>query len=294
MKHGEKLITMILAALLLAAVSCSQGPDDLTGAGEENAVLDRGLVTGTSWNHNDYFSMGSDRYYLNNQWGIYDTNREASGSWQKCYKNSSGKYSVEYNLWTANQANDIVLGYPSILNGWHYGQVNPSNGKCGFPVRIYDNKKIMTSWSVSHENWGNWECLNSAYDIWIGQVDKTNPSSPDTEVMIWLYRQNQSPIGSRYYKNGKAVSVYFWGATWDVYASWPGQSGNPGWTVFSFLRTSNTLSASNVNISDFIYWLWKTENLLDGRKYIVGVEAGQEIIQGKGKFVNNSFNLYVQ
>ena len=54
--------------------------------------------------------------------------------------------------------------------------------------------------------------------------------------------------------------------------------------VFSFVRQAGIMSVDNQNIYDFFTILWEQLNILDGRKYIVGIEAGTEILDGSGSF----------
>ena len=60
--------------------------------------------------------------------------------------------------------------------------------------------------------------------------------------------------------------------------------GGHSWDVFSFVHTTGTWNINNQNIFDFFTYLWTKKNWVDGRRYIVGIEAGNEIMDGEGSF----------
>jgi hypothetical protein len=130
----------------------------------------------------------------------------------------------------------------------------------------------MTSWKVGHSKKQDYEQLNTSWDIWLGQADEQNPGAPSVEVMIWLNHVAQYPIGQ------KVDNINVWGENWDVWR------GNIGWDVFSFVNTKGIWEVNNVNIMDFFEYLWEKKNWLDGRKYICGIENGNEVMDGEGGF----------
>ena len=90
--------------------------------------------------------------------------------------------------------------------------------------------------------------------------------------MIWLNHVAQYPIGQ------KVDNINVWGENWDVWR------GNIGWDVFSFVNTKGIWEVNNVNIMDFFEYLWEKKNWVDGRKYICGIENGNEVMDGEGGF----------
>lgn len=279
MKKGQ---FACLALLLLVMVSCSLTPADNTPS-VTNADYPALTAQATDkWGQGTGFDIGNSTYFMNNQWG---SGAAKAGWWQAVTKEDNGCYSTKYNWWSANGQNDTVKGFPAMIRGWHWGY-KYGQGNGGLPVRVYDNKTIKTSWKITHSNWGNYECYNTAFDIWLGANNETNPANPAVEIMIWLNRVNQYPIGN-YQK-----TVWIWGANWDLYSGSANDGKGHSWQVYSFLRKQNSWQIDNVNISDFINNLWKS-NLLDGRKYICGIEAGNEIMQGNGKFLYNYYSLSI-
>ena len=62
-------------------------------------------------------------------------------------------------------------------------------------MRLYSEPTIMTSWAISHELWETEEKGNTAWDIWLGPIDVTNPGTPEIEVMVWLNKEGMQPVG---------------------------------------------------------------------------------------------------
>ena len=99
-------------------------------------------------------------------------------------------------------------------------------------------------------------------------------------IMVWLYRSGGAgPVGT------KQATATIGGTTWDLY------QGNIGWNVFSFVRTSNTTSAT-LNLTDF------TDNLIgrglmQNTKYLSSVESGTEIFTGQGRLDTSAYTVTV-
>lgn len=267
---------------LVSLVSCTAiSPIDNASVNTANGSAINAQATDL-WYHDAKFDFGNYTYLVNNQWG---SSSAKPGWWQAITREDNGSYSYKYEWWSANGQNDTVKGYPALVRGWHWGYYY-GQGNGGLPKRIYENHSMMVSWKVTHQNWGPYESGNQSFDIWIGNIDEQNPANPNVEIMIWLNKKDQSPIGS--YQN----TVYIWGANWDRYSGTMNDGQGHSWQVISFLRQQNTWQYDNVNLSDFINYLWNN-NLLDGRKYVCGIEAGHEIMQGKGYNHIDYYNLNI-
>lgn len=206
-------------------------------------------------------------YLSNNMWG----ENYAYSEFYECitYDATNNTNGVKYQWWGGP---NTVKAYPANVAGWAWGYYY-GQGSGGLPVRVYENHTITTSWQVFHPPSSEYESYDVSYDLWLGPNGDTNPSSPAVEVMVWLTYLNLQPIGSY------QTTMNAWGAQWEL---WYGM--NPGgWQVFSFKRTTPTLTVENQNLSDFINYLW-TSNQLDGRKYLCGIQAGVELSQGQGDF----------
>jgi hypothetical protein len=83
--------------------------------------------------------------------------------------------------------------------------------------------------------------MNVAYDLWAHSSSNLGfDTDPNEEIMIWLYSSGAGAIG------GRQATVTLTGTSWDLH------QGNTGyWNVYSFVRTSNTNSAT-LNIMEFL------------------------------------------
>ena len=225
-------------------------------------------LTASVCNNGGMIQLQNSAYYLNNQWGA----STAKPGYYQCLDGTT----VSYSWWSADGTDYNVKAYPAIITGWHWGYVN-GQGSANLPVIIYSTPSIMVNWAVQHTNTGNYETYNTAFDIWLGGINEQNPSQPTTEIMIWMNHINQYPLGSY------VETITIWNSQFDVYASW---GGSPAWHVFTFIQKQNTWSFNNVNLFGFFNYLWNTKQWIDGRQYICGIEAGNEIIQGQGTFTH--------
>ena len=49
----------------------------------------------------------------------------------------------------------------------------------------------------------------------------------------------------------------------------------------------------NRDLYDFFEYLWGERNILDGRRYIMGIEAGFELMDGEGTYTHEHYSLTV-
>lgn len=70
---------------------------------------------------------------------------------------------------------------------------------------------------------------------------------------------------------------------------WSMTSGGHTWNVVSYLRTSKTLSTGG-NLRDFINDA-RNKGWISPNPYIVGIELGNEIMQGHGFFNCTNYSL---
>ncbi|MBY9077117.1 glycoside hydrolase [Paenibacillus sp. HN-1] len=224
-------------------------------------------------------SWGNGKYYIsNNTWGSANA---GSGWWESIYYNSDTDLGWTWD-WKDTDPYS-VKGYPSIVSGWHWTQGYTTNS--GFPTRIWDNKNINTSVSYSLSATGTY---NAAYDIWVHDTDAaTYNTRPTDEIMIWLNNTNAGPIGSY------VETVTIGGASWNLYKGWLSDSSTTGWNVFSYVRTSNTSSAT-LNIRDFTNHLVYTKYWMSNSKFISSVEFGSEIFIGSGNLNISNYSVNVQ
>jgi hypothetical protein len=190
---------------------------------------------------------------------------------------------VDYGWWGQNGS---VKGYPAIIAGWHWGY-HYFQGAAGLPARVYNKPRITTSWHISHSSKVGYETLNTSYDIWLSPIDDPAPSYPGVEVMIWLNHVNQYPIGS------PIDTMQAWGHSWAVWRGGMNDGQGHSWDVFSFVCQQNIWQIDSVDIGEFFNYLWAEKNWVDGRRYIIGIEAGNELLQGEGSFTHELYSVSV-
>ena len=216
----------------------------------------------------DHVQLPNSAYFLNNQSGA---SAARSGYYQ-----TLNRTTVSYCFWSWNFLDIEVKAFPAIITGWHLGYLN-GQGSGGLPVIIHSNPSLLINWEVFHKHLGGYETLNTSVDIWLGNIEETNPTKPTTEVMIWMNHIHQRPLGFF------IETIYIWGKPFDLYAYW---GTSTKWKVFTFIQKQQTWAFLNSDLFDFFKYLWITKQWVDGRQYILGIEAGNEIIQGQGSFTH--------
>ncbi|WP_146179904.1 cellulose binding domain-containing protein [Micromonospora sp. RP3T] len=214
------------------------------------------------------------KYWIpNNQWG------GSSGSGSQCIWTSGGSgdrisWGTSYS-WSGQAG--TVKSFAAAILGWHWGWRRSGTG---LPVQLSANRNVNTSWSFNVTQNGTVN-QNVAYDMWLHPM--ANPGSadqPTDELMIWLYRSNASPAGSR------QGTVTIAGTTWEV---WRGYVGT--WNVYSYVRAANTTNAT-LNIRDFTNDLVQ-RGWVSNSKYLTSVQAGPEIFTGNGQVTTNSYSVTI-
>lgn len=189
-------------------------------------------------------------------------------------------YTVRQDAWGSGRGPQTIW-VDSGTGWWNWGcwSQQPNTGG----VKTYPhaakavNKSVSSigsctsSWSFTVQNSG---AFNASYDIWA--------SGSTYEIMIWVYKTGAvGPIGTL------QGSVSISGATWNVY-----KGSNGSNQVFSFVRTSNTTSVSNLNIKSFLTNItgrgWMPTSAVVGE-----VQAGFEITSSPAgqNFQTTSYSL---
>jgi hypothetical protein len=231
---------------------------------------------------------------LNNQWGWIMRPECVSYGYQMIGNDDKGNLLFIYQ-WKSvvgwgqelRTCKSQVKGYPAVIAGWHYGNLSGYLTRMknyGLPARIKERKQFLTSVLAFREGRGG--IMNLAWDIWI--ASDPQPQKPKAEVMIWPWYVNQQPITDG---GGRLKTVTIGGIKWDLY-----RGKNPdGWWVYTFrhrmdLKESGSTILlplvrveSKVNLGEFVQYLVQ-EKYLSEEDWIVGIEFGSEIIEGKGKW----------
>jgi len=222
--------------------------------------------------NNGIIDMG--KYWLyNNLWGA------SSGSGSQCITSGTQNgdnisWSTTYS-WTGS-ANSVKT-YDSSVLGWHWGW---RNSNTGLPVALSSSTSVSTSWSFNL-NQTTSGGQNVSYDLWLSGNPNLGNADPTDEIMIWLTKTGSvQPVGSQ------VGTVTLAGTTWQL---WQGVANS--WNVYSFVRTSNTSSAS-LNLRDFTGYLTQNRGLSTS-KHLISVESGTEVFTGAGTLNTTSYSVSI-
>jgi len=174
-------------------------------------------------------------------------------------------------------------GYPFILYGRHpWGGMAVGQSPI-FPLRVRNMEKLVCV--ADYELSPYSMCGNVAFDLWLTHTAEPQDPSGGLEVMIWLWRRNQEPLGGEYYEavfpikvNDREVNVRF-----KVYVN---KNTNP-WKVVTFMLPDDRLIEDGkveINLLSFIEYaiskVGESEDL-----YLEGIEFGTEFTQSNQNYV---------
>lgn len=113
---------------------------------------------------------------------------------------------------------------------------------------------------------------DASYGIWFDPTARTNGQNTGAELMVWLnHTGSVQPVGS------KVGTVSLAGGAWDVW------SGNSGWNVVSYVRSSPISFPVRTFYDDMV-----RRGYAQRSWYITSVQAGFEPwVGGAGLAVNN-------
>jgi hypothetical protein len=253
-------LRFIIAGILVAAIMISFGTTRSVNAQTATQVC------GTTDSINN---LGP--YWINNNlWGA------SSGSGSQCsWNNSISGSTLSWGTsWSWSGSANSVKSYASAVLGWHWGYKQTGTG---LPVQLSSNAPVNTNWSFSVTGGSNQDI---SYDIWVDPNPNLGSTQASNEIMVWLYKNGGvQPVGS------PIADVSIDGTTWTLWY------GNIGWNVYSFVRDSNTTSAS-LNLNDFFQNL-ESNHGLNSADYLLGVESGTEIFTGSGQLNVNSYSTTI-
>ena len=236
-------------------------------------------------------------YVLNNQWGANKRpDCVKAGSYQRI--STTGIEVVMDYDWANIKRRGCeaqVKGYPAIIAGWHYGEAIPEYpggyltpmGIHGLPAQIKERNQFPSSFLAFRE--GPAGIINLSWGIWI--ASEPQPQKPKAKIMVWPWYAKQQPLTD---KGGRLKTVTIGGMKWDLYR---GKTPD-GWWVYTFKPSKGLAGAlveaftgpipwarveSRVNLGEFVQYLVQEGHLSD-QDWIVGIEFGSEIIEGKGRW----------
>ena len=147
---------------------------------------------------------------------------------------------------------------------------------------------VMTSWSIEHQNWNGqspyFEAYDISYDIWLSDDDNLPASgTPGLEFMVFLKAVNTAPAGSVV----DTVSGIC-GTNWKIYKG----NGGTSAPLWSWLLDEQGFELNNCDLNDLFQYMVENHPGVFP-KYVIGIQAGQEVNQGTGYFNNTAFSLKI-
>jgi len=231
----------------------------------EQCVKDKTITVGASYKLN------------NNIWG--------SGAGSQCVW-----YDDVAQTWGVNASHSSgplqnIKGYPALVRGWIWynstGSIWVSSTDTSYPTQLSSVASLRSNWTVTVPS--NGEKYNSSYDLWLDT--KSNPNyKAQYEIMVWINYKGPGYNGTDFAPIGTKIAsnVSLAGHVWNIYR------GNNGTNnVFTFRRTTNTNSVDNLDLLALINYA-KNQGFVQSNYYVLGVQAGFEIIAG-GAFRTESY-----
>lgn len=201
-----------------------------------------------------------------------DIRGETGTGWQCVWDSWHSGATIGWGTsWNWSGPPTSVKSFASSVLGWHWGRKSTGTG---LPTRLSAARSVKTGWRFQPPTSGTFDI---GYDLLLHDTATPAGNSPPAdEVMIWLYRSGGTrPPGAR------VGTVTIGRTTWDRYR------GRTGWPVHTFVRRTNTSSAT-LDLADFLAHLRKTEGL-GPDEHLTGVDAGVRVFQGTGQLSTDSY-----
>ncbi len=212
--------------------------------------------------------MGGEYRITNNVW---------RGTSEQCL--SIDPNSTFFSIIRSTHDSNVVVAYPSIIRGTHFGGVNTKNS--GMPIKLSDIASAPVAWSadVNHAK-GVW---NTAFEAWISPKGGTVPEG-GAELMVWLNKKGSiiMPAGGE-----KKATITVAGTKWNVYFD----SQQRNWRYIAYERAKPSVVTS-FDLKDFIDDA-VSRGYMESSWYLDSMEAGFEIIQDGTGLTNRSFSASV-
>jgi hypothetical protein len=204
-------------------------PHDGTGAGLVNLGQICGLVGENEMEH-----LTAGPYRIQN-------NVFMAGTGAQCITAKAGGGAAAFTIDSSSLSTggNTPVAYPSIVYGWHFGQVTTGSG---LPKLLSAITSAPSTVAYTAPPGGK---FNAAYDIWAMPADKgANPTTPSggVEIMIWLASGGDpQPIGAF------TETIEINQVQYDI---WTGT--NTDWQVVSFRAKSFVPGFTNEDLKPFI------------------------------------------
>jgi hypothetical protein len=205
-------------------------PHDGTGAGQVTLGQICGIV-----GENDKEHLTAGPYRIQNN--VFTANNG-----QQCITAKAGGGTAGFTIDSSSLSTggNSPVAYPSVVYGWHFGQVTTGTG---LPKALSAITSMPATVAFTPPSGGKY---NAANDIWAMPADKgNNPATPSggVEIMIWFAAGGgPQPIGST---TGELFN--FEGVDYEIW-----QGTNTDWQVVSFWAKSYVAGLTDKNIKPFI------------------------------------------
>ena len=197
---------------------------------------------------------------------------------------TNGFLSVNSSFSNVSSQDDTILGYPEIAYGYNLEDELFGNSQASslvFPMSYSSFRDLNFTSQVNY----SFEKLSPSnipidfsYDLWLEHSPEqgVEPNNNDLEVMIWMYDQDTSPIGTHIGNLSETITLnnHSINATWEIWAGF----ANP-WETVSFVLGSpyNNMSSNiSLNLSEFINEAGNVAKLNLSDYKLMGIEMGNE------------------
>ncbi|ETO10869.1 endo-1,4-beta-D-glucanase [Reticulomyxa filosa] len=221
---------------------------------------------------------------------------EEGTSYIECVSWIDGIASVKYEYQPKHGVPNKVKLFPCISTIWNSKNEHANeSSSLQLPFDIWNNRNghVFSNWKIVHSNESEDDNYRVGYRLLLNDRPKTNANeSEDMEIMIWLIYQNEYPNewGTEI-KRGIELCGY----CWNLYVSDDHNETKPNeWTFQSC--TNYTRSVNDFDINVFLQWLYTftdRSSYISIPRYLIAIQFGQEIAEGKGMFRITSFDVVV-
>jgi len=238
------------------------------------------LVYSQQCTNGQTLTVGASYKLNDNIWGAGTNGAGTQCVW---YDSVSGQWGV--NASHSSGTGQNIKGYPALVRGWIWynstGSIWASPTDTSFPVQMSHLQSCNSNWTMTVPT--NGEKYNSSYDIWLDTQSNPNYKA-QYEVMVWLNYKGPAYNGSDFAPIGTKVAsnVTVAGNVWDI---WTGDNSTNH--VYTFRRTTNTSSVSNLDIKALLVYA-QNHGFIQSTYYLLGIQAGWEIVAG-GAFTTTSY-----
>ena len=278
----------------------------------DSLVLDCKPVVGTYDIPEINSTVNNAWHFQNNAWGFSNSPALTAGDWSECIgaalvspTTAVARWTYDfgaYAMGTGNVTSDgtgtniaQVKGYPYISYGNFMHNVKHTTGS-DMPKQLKSFTSAIVSWDyqlthsvskvVNASSPGDGG--NVAFDIWIGATPTTDYAHMKVEMMIWVDYWGNNMAAYDNLPNRKA-NVVIDGHEYKVYID---TTDSRYFVVYAALNPG-THTNDSINVTSFVSDLI-ARGYVTNSDYLLDIEFGNELYEGKGEMRINNFTVNVQ